>query len=89
VPAATPVTKPVDEFIVATPVLTDFQTPPVVVLDNAVVLATHTLVVPVIAAITGNAFTVKFRVAVLSQPCALVAIKLYVPEVVILDPFHI
>ena len=48
VPAVTPVTTPVEELIVATAVLLDVQTPPVVVLDNVVVDPEHTAVVPVI-----------------------------------------
>lgn len=48
VPALTPVTTPVEELIVATAVLLDVHTPPVVVLDNVVVDPEHTAVVPVI-----------------------------------------
>lgn len=58
VPAVTPVTTPVEELIVATAVLLDVQTPPVVVLDNVVVDPEHTAVVPVIDATVGNAVTV-------------------------------
>ncbi len=62
VPAATPVTNPV-EFIVATLVFTDFQTPPEVVLDNCVVFPTHIVVLPVIAPIVGRAFTITLIVS--------------------------
>lgn len=58
VPAVTPVTTPVEELIVATAVLLDVHTPPVVVLDNVVVDPAHTAVVPVIDATVGNAVTV-------------------------------
>ncbi len=58
VPAAIPVTTPVDALIVATLVVTDFQTPPLVASDKVVVCPTHTVVVPVIDSIVGNGFTV-------------------------------
>jgi hypothetical protein len=58
-PAATAVTTPVDEFMVATLGVPLVQTPPGVVLDNVVVAVEHIVVVPVIAATTGNGFTVK------------------------------
>ncbi len=74
VPAATPVTTPVEALIVATPVLTDFQTPPLVVLDKVVVLATQTLVVPVIAAITGKAFTVTVVLTESTQPLPFITV---------------
>ena len=57
VPADTPVTKPL-AFIVATPGVLDTQVPLAVALLNCVVLVAQTVVVPVVAAITGNAFTV-------------------------------
>lgn len=56
-PAAIPDTKPV-VVTVATAVLPLAHTPPVVVLDNGVVLFTHTLLVPVIGLTAGNGFTV-------------------------------
>jgi hypothetical protein len=51
VPAATPVTMPPET--VATEVLDELHTPPVVTSDSVVVLPGHTDVVPVIAATTG------------------------------------
>ncbi len=77
VPALTPVTTPV-ALTVATPVLTDFQTPPVVVLDNVVVLATQIVVPPVIAAITGNAFTVIVVDTESTQPLTFVTVYLMI-----------
>ena len=50
VPALTPVTAPVDEFTVATPVLVLLQVPPLVVLASVVPEPTQTPNVPVIAA---------------------------------------
>jgi hypothetical protein len=44
------------------------HTPPVVVFDRVVVLPTQTLVVPVIAAITGRAITVSILVTVVVHP---------------------
>ena len=59
VPAATPVTVPEVELIVATAgVLLDQAFVPVVALDNKVVPLTQTVVVPVILDITGNGLTV-------------------------------
>ena len=72
VPAATPVTTPVDEFTVAVAVLADDQTPPVVVLAKVVVAPSHTDVVPVMAATVGNALIVTVVVTALVQPLALV-----------------
>jgi hypothetical protein len=57
VPALTPDTKPV-LLIVATLVLVDDHIPFAVASATCVVEAAQTLVVPVIGAITGNAFTV-------------------------------
>jgi hypothetical protein len=73
VPAATPVTKPL-AFTVANPVLTLVHTPLAVASDNCVVLATQTLVVPVIAAITGNGFTVTVVATLSIQPLPLVTV---------------
>jgi hypothetical protein len=56
VPAPTPVTIPVEAPIVATPVLLLLQVTPPVALESVVVLPTHTVAVPVIAA--GVVFTV-------------------------------
>ena len=50
VPAETPVTAPVVEFTIATPVLVLDQTPPLVASANAVDEPAHTANVPVIAA---------------------------------------
>ena len=57
-PAATPVTTPVDALTVAVAVLDDVQTPPAVTSDKVVVAPSHTEVVPVIAATVGWAVTV-------------------------------
>ena len=57
-PADKAVTAPVDASTVATAVLLDVQTPPDVTLVSDVVNPSHTCVVPVIAATTGNGFTV-------------------------------
>ena len=45
VPAATPVTSPV-ELIVATPVLTELHVPPLTISVSCVELPAHTLIVP-------------------------------------------
>jgi len=75
VPAVTPVTTPVEELIVATAVLLDVQTPPVVVLDNVVVDPEHTAVVPVIEATVGNVVTVTAVAALVDeQPSAFVTV---------------
>jgi hypothetical protein len=60
VPAATPITTPVPEPTVATPVLPLLQVPPLALLLNVVVLPMHTDAVPVIVAGTG--FTVMIVV---------------------------
>lgn len=64
VPAATPVTTPV-ELIVATDVLLLVQVPPEVASDNVVVEPVATDDAPVIAAITGKGLTVIVMVAAL------------------------
>lgn len=75
VPAVTPVTTPVEELIVATAVLLDVHTPPVVVLDNVVVDPEHTDVVPVIDATTGKAVTVTVVAElVVEHPSAFVTV---------------
>ncbi len=74
VPAAIPVTTPVDALIVATLVVTDFQTPPLVASDKVVVCPTHTVVVPVMAAIVGKAFTVTVVLTLSTQPLPLVTV---------------
>ena len=56
VPAATPVTMPV-ELMVAFVLSLLLQTPPEVVLDKVVVDPTHILRFPVIAVTVGNGFT--------------------------------
>ena len=59
VPADTPVTTPVEGFIVATAGLDDVQTiVPVAVVDNVIAEPTHTAVDPVIAGAVGNGLTV-------------------------------
>jgi hypothetical protein len=62
VPAATPVTIPVDEPTVATPVLLLLQTPPGERLLSVVVLPAHTVDAPVTGA--GEPDTVTVAVAV-------------------------
>ena len=58
VPAATPVTTPVEATTVATPVALLLQVPPEVELLNAEVELTQTVVLPVMASRTGNGLTV-------------------------------
>ena len=71
-PAATPVTTPVDALTVAVAVLDDVQTPPDVTSAKAVVAPSHTEVVPVIAATVGNALIVTVVVTELTHPFELV-----------------
>ena len=71
-PAATPVTTPVDALTVAVAVLDDVQTPPAVTSDKVVVAPSHTEVVPVIAATVGNALIVTVVVTELTHPFELV-----------------
>ena len=71
-PAATPVTTPVDASTVAVAVLDDVQTPPAVRSDKVVVAPSHTEVVPVIAATVGNALIVTVVVTELTHPFELV-----------------
>ena len=71
-PAATPVTTPVDALTVAVAVLDDVQTPPAVTSDKVVVAPSHTEVVPVIAATAGNALIVTVVVTELTHPFELV-----------------
>ena len=71
-PAATPVTTPVDALTVAVAVLEDVQTPPAVTSDKVVVAPSHTEVVPVIAATVGNALIVTVVVTELTHPFELV-----------------
>jgi hypothetical protein len=68
VPAATPVTTPVEALIVAVAVLAVDHTPPVVVLESVVVAPSHTDVVPVIAATTGKLLIVTVVVTALVHP---------------------
>ena len=70
-PAATPVTTPV-ELIVAVAVLAVDHTPPVVVEASVVVEPAHTDVVPVMAATTGKLLIVTVVLTVLVQPFELV-----------------
>jgi hypothetical protein len=72
VPAATPVTTPVDALTVAVAVFAVDHTPPVVVLANVVVAPAHTEVVPVIAATVGNALIVTVVVTERTHPFELV-----------------
>jgi hypothetical protein len=67
VPAATPVTTPVEAFTVAKAVFPLDQTPPVVVFANVIVEAAHTAVGPEIAGTTGKGFTVIDFVTVTGQ----------------------
>ena len=57
-PAATPVTTPVEALTVAVAVFADVQTPPAVVLVSVVVDPIHALGVPPIAVTTGKALIV-------------------------------
>jgi hypothetical protein len=71
IPAEIPVTIP-EVFTVATAMLLEDQVPPVVASPSAVVDPTQTELIPVIAATTGNAFTVTVAVALAVQPDPLV-----------------
>ena len=71
-PAAAPVTTPVEALTVAVAVFELVQTPPAVKLASDVVAPAHTDVVPVIAATVGKAFIVTNRVTELVQPFELV-----------------
>ena len=77
-PAATPVTTPVDASTVAVAVLLELQTPPAVALVSVVVEPTHTPVVPLIAATTGNPLIVTAVVTELVQPFAFVYVYVIV-----------
>jgi hypothetical protein len=66
VPAATPVTIPVPDPIVAMPALPDVQVPPPEGSPRFVVALTHTADAPVI--VNGSAFTVNVFVAAVPQP---------------------
>jgi len=73
VPAATPVTKPVDEFIVALPVPSELlHVPPDVASESKVVPPTHALKVPVIGEIELNETVVVLEE---KQPSASVIVK--------------
>ena len=74
---------------VAAVVLLLLQTPLAVVFDKGVVPLTQTDFVPLIAGTTGFAFTVKFNVAALSQPVALVKFAVCEPAALNVKPFHI
>ena len=67
VPTLTPETKPV-LFTVATPCVALDQTPPAVALVNWLVVPEQKVVVPVIAATTGIAFTAITDVLAEVQP---------------------
>jgi hypothetical protein len=72
-PAATPVTMP-EALTVAMAVLLEDQVPPAVTSLKVVVDPTQTLVVPVMAATTGSAFTVTPVVTAVVHPLALVTL---------------
>ena len=76
VPAETPLTTPVEEPTVATPVALLLQVPPEVELANVVVDPTQVEVVPVIAAKIGNGLTVAVITLVLSVMAPEVALRL-------------
>ncbi len=69
-----PFTIPVDDDTVATNVVPLVHTPPEVVLARVVVEASHTLIVPVIAATVGNGLTVTTAVTAVIQPAPLVTV---------------
>ena len=69
VPAATPVTRPVEALMVATPAALLDQLPPEIVEAKVVVPETQTVWVPLRVPAEGAAVTVTVRVAVaLAQP---------------------
>jgi hypothetical protein len=72
-PAAIAETTP-EALTVATAVLLEDQAPPAVASLNAVVDPTQILVVPVMAATVGRAFTVTPVVTAVVQPLALVTV---------------
>jgi hypothetical protein len=72
VPAATPVTTPVDALTVVVAVFAVDHTPPIVVEASAVVAPSHTDVVPVITSTTGKLLIVTVVVTALVQPLAFV-----------------
>jgi len=68
-PMLAPVTKPVEAFTDATPVLLDVQEPALPLLVNVVVAPTQMVCVPLRVPTLGAAVTVTVRVAVaLAQP---------------------
>jgi hypothetical protein len=71
VPATVPLTTPI-LFMVATLVVAELHTPPIVELLKAVVPPTKVIVDPLMAAIVGKEYAVNTNVAALSQPAALV-----------------
>ena len=73
-PAATPVTTPVDASTVAVAVLDDVQTPPAVASDKVVVAPSHTVVVPVIAATEGAVTVIVVIPDNVEQPLLLVTV---------------
>lgn len=75
VPAATPVTIPVEVVIVALAVLPELHVPPEGVLESVVAAPTHTVAVPAIA--VGSAFTVTMRVS--THPVPVVYVIVAVP----------
>ena len=60
--------------MVAILVLTDFHTPPVVVLDKVVVLPTHAVKVSLIGEMVGNALMVTVALTESTQPLPLVTV---------------
>ena len=73
VPPVTPVTTPVVS-VVAMDISELLQTPPVVASVRLMVLPGHTVVRPLIALITGSAFTVSTMFTVVVQPKLLVTL---------------
>ena len=68
VPADTPVTTPVDELIVATPVVALAQVPPLTLEAKVVVVLSHKVVVPLNVPALGAAVTVAVVFAVAVHP---------------------
>jgi hypothetical protein len=76
VPAATPVTTPVEDTTVATPVALLLHVPPEVVLLKVEADPTQTDVLPVMAAKAGNGFTVTVITLLLSVVAPEMALRL-------------
>jgi hypothetical protein len=81
VPAATPVTRPVDALTVAMPVAPLDHVPPDVVEENVVVPATQMAWVPLNVPAEGGTVRVMVPVAVVVPPVQpVVRVTVYVPE---------